>query len=43
MAFVRNVDDGDDLLSDLKLFYCDTATFGESAPNIQQVSEVPVR
>lgn len=30
-------DDGDDLLSDLRLFYCDTATFGESAPNVQQV------
>lgn len=24
-------------MSDLSLFYCDTATFGESAPNIQQV------
>ena len=24
-------------MSDLSLFYCDTATFGEAAPNIQQV------
>ncbi|CAB1120000.1 unnamed protein product [Ectocarpus sp. CCAP 1310/34] len=28
--------EGDDLLEDLRLFYCDTATFGESAANIQQ-------
>ncbi|CAM9703948.1 unnamed protein product, partial [Ectocarpus sp. 13 AM-2016] len=28
--------EGDDLLKDLRLFYCDTATFGESAANIQQ-------
>ncbi|CAN0255716.1 unnamed protein product [Scytosiphon promiscuus] len=29
-------DEGDDLLADLRLFYCDTATFGESAANVQQ-------
>lgn len=32
--------EGDDLLEDLRLFYCDTATFGESAANIQQVRGV---
>ena len=24
-------------MSDIRLFYCDTATFGESSSNIQQV------
>lgn len=33
-------DEGDDLLADLRLFYCDTATFGESAANVQQVRRV---
>lgn len=32
-----HADEGDDLLADLRLFYCDTATFGESAANVQQV------
>lgn len=32
--------EGDDLLADLRLFYCDTATFGESAANVQQVRRV---
>eukprot|EP00903_Cladosiphon_okamuranus_P006883 g6703.t1 len=31
-----NEDTEDDLLADLRLFYCDTATFGESAANVQQ-------
>lgn len=32
-----STDEGDDLLADLALFYCDTATFGENSSNIQQV------
>lgn len=35
--FLPLAGEGDDLLADLKLFYCDTATFGESAANVQQV------
>ncbi|CAM9996423.1 unnamed protein product [Ascophyllum nodosum] len=31
-----NEDDEDDVMSDIRLFYCDTATFGESSSNIQQ-------